>query len=75
MSREIKSNRTADFPDKDLLDSWRRNLVTQQIWKRLSNSYNPVQGLRDCSIEKIEYYRGQLDMLDELSKLFTASNG
>ena len=74
MNRVIKSNRTQDLPNKGELQAWQHNPVTMEIWQRLSSSYNPAQGLRNCAAEKIEYYRGQADILDELAKIFGISD-
>lgn len=72
MIRELKlSTLPNNWPDKDLLDQWRRNRTTEQIWKILQDQYKPHNGLRSCEPEKIEYYRAMADIMEELGKIFS----
>ena len=60
--------------DKADLQRWRNHSITRVIWARLLEHYNP-QAWRSCDIEKIEYHRGQAEIMDELEKLFADKTG
>jgi hypothetical protein len=56
--------------EKPLLEKWQLNPTTMQVWHKLSSHYRPLQNLRQCEPHKVEYYRAQADMMEELAKLF-----
>ena len=58
------------MPDKDLMAGWKRNPVTQQVYLNLCSYLAPAQAWRNCPLDKLEYYRGQQDIMDELAKVF-----
>lgn len=41
-----------------------------QVWQRLCSLYKPYNNLRTCEVEKIEYYRAQADMMEDLKRIF-----
>lgn len=65
----VHSNKKADLTDKDLMDSWRKHEITQQVWKYFQK-FDSVGGLRTCDTDKIQYYRGQADMMDDIKRIF-----
>ena len=56
--------------EKDQLQGWRARLETKEIWRVLSQHYQPYSSLRICDLEKVEYYRCMADMIDDLEEIF-----
>lgn len=57
--------------DKPSLEKWQLNPTTMLVWQKLQASWE-VQAWRSCEHEKIEYWRGVADLMDELRKIFEA---
>lgn len=55
--------------DKVVLEKWKHNPTTIQIWERLKKLYQ-TNAWRVCDLDKIEYHRGQAAMMEELEKFF-----
>lgn len=66
----VHSNKRSDVPDADLMDEWKKLEVTKRIWDYFQRSYDTVEGLRTCDASKIEYHRGQADIMDDLRRIF-----
>ncbi len=58
------------MPDKDLLREWQNLEVSKRVWDYFQQSFSPVDGLRTCSPDKVEYFRAQADMMDDLTRIF-----
>lgn len=65
----VHSNKKADMPDKDLMHEWRKFEVTRRVWQYFQK-YDPIEGLRTCDVDKIQYFRGQADLMDDLRRIF-----
>lgn len=66
MHKEIPS------PDKLELEKWQANPTTMRVWRKLCSSFKPYKALRTCPLDKVEFHRGQAEILDELRKYFDA---
>ena len=55
---------------RNQLEEWRAHQVTRLVWKKLCNSYQPYQALRNCRPEDLKYHQGIADVLQDLAELF-----
>lgn len=64
-----KEKKTPFDIEADLLAGWRKHPVTKTVYHKLYARCNPMAALRNCPADKIEYYRGQADLLDMLRQV------
>jgi len=60
--------------DPNDLSDWQHKQITNQIWKTILSEYRPLDNILTCSLEKVEYFRGQAEMLRYLSQFFEIKN-